>query len=184
MQFLDTIKLHILQLDEKTFLAYMGGFLLSMLLIIGGLFYYYYSAVDDLNEQIQELNKKRTEMRVLFERETLVKKQETEVNKMLKEDEHFIIANYFKKVLDKLKLEVTESHTVDTVQLEGKYREYATTARFNNLDMKQICELLEEIETNKRVYTKSLDITRTQTTPAKLNVTLVIGTLLTEIPGA
>ena len=186
MHFLDTIKLHLAQLDEKTFFAYMGGFLLGLFLIISGLFYYYYSAVDDLNEQVQELNTKRTKMRALFERETLVKKQETEVNKMLKEDENFSIGSYFQKVVDKLKLTPKSAIPGNTLQIEGKYREYTISANFsgeNALDMKQICELLEEIEANKRVYTKSLDITRAQATPTKLNVTLVIGTLLTEIPG-
>jgi len=183
MEFLDTIKNHIAQLNEKTFFAYIGGFFLGMLLIIGGLFYYYYSAVDDLTTQIEELNTKRTQMRDLFKRETLVKQQETAVNKMLKEDEYFNIGAYFKKVIDKLRLTPVEDRPGDTVQLEGKYREYTLSVRFNDLDMKQICDLLEEIELNKRVYTKSLDIVRSTTVPTKLNVTLLIGTLLTEIAG-
>lgn len=185
MQFIDTIKLHIAQLDEKKFLAYMGGFLLGTLLIMSGIFYYYYSAVEDLNDQIETLNKDRSAMRSLFERETRVKKQESDVNKMLKEDTGFNIAEEFKKICTKLSLQSNAEPILgESVQLAGKYREYTLSARFENIDMKQICELLEEIESIKRLYTKSIDITRTQSTPAKLNVTLVIGTLLTEISGA
>jgi hypothetical protein len=185
MQFLETIKLHIAQLDEKTFFAYMVGFLLGVLLIIGGITYYYYSAVGDLNEQIETLNKNRSEMRALFGRETRVKKQQADVDKMLREDTGFNITEEFKKISTKLNIPpITEPTLGESVQLGGKYREYTLSARFENIDMKQICDLLEEIESIKRLYTKSIDIVRTQSTPAKLNVTLVIGTLLPEIPGA
>lgn len=185
MQFLETIKSHIAQLDEKTFLAYIAGFLVGVLLIIGGISYYYYNAVEDLNEQITELNTKRSEMRTLFEREMRVKKQEADVNKMLKEDTGFKIGEEFKKICTKLNMQpVTEPTPGDSLQGDGKYREFTLSARFENIDMKQVCELLEEIESIKRIYTKTIDLTRTQSIPAKLNVTLVIGTLLTEIPGA
>jgi hypothetical protein len=185
MQFLENIKIHIAQLDEKTFLAYMAGFLLGTLLIVGGISYYYYSAVADLNDQITELNTKRSEMRKLFERETLLKNQEAEVLKLLKEDTSFSLPHEFKKICTALNLQPAGEPTPgDTVLLSGKYREYTLSTRFENIDMKQVCELLEAIEAVKRIYTKSIDITRTQSTPAKLNIMLVIGTLLTEIPGA
>jgi hypothetical protein len=185
MQFIDTIKFHIAQLDEKTFLAYMAGFFLGTLLIISGIFYYYHSAVADLNEQIETLNKNRSDMRGLFEREARVKKQEAEVNKMLKEDTGFLIGEEFKKICTKLNLQPTGEPTQgNTSQLSGKYTEYTLSARFENIDMKQVCDLLQEIDAIKQLYTKSIDIMRTQGMPAKLNVTLVIGTLLTAIPGA
>lgn len=185
MEFLETLKQHILQLDEKTFFAYLGGFVLGMILIMSGLIYYYYSAIEDRTIQLEALNEKRQSMRSLFERDALVKAQEAEVKKMLKEDAHFKIGDYFQKVVDKLKLKENENekNQVDTVQLEGKYRESTLTTRFQMLDMKQICDLLSEIENSKRVYTKSLDIVRSTTAPTKLDVTLAIGTLENEIPG-
>jgi hypothetical protein len=184
MEFLNTIKNHILQLDTKTFFAYVGGFLLGMLFIMGGLYYYYYDAIDDLTAQIEELNGKREKIRKLLERKTRLEQQEIEVNKLLKEDPNFIIGDYFNQVINKLKLTLKEPYTVsETPKLEGKYQEYTLPARFEAIDMKQICELLEDIENNKRVYTKSLEIVRSGTVPTKLDVTLTIGTLLNKIPG-
>lgn len=181
MQFLQNIKIHIAQLDQKTFLAYMIGFLAGNLLIMSGIFYYYYSAVADLNDQITELNGKRSEMRILFERETRVKEQEAAVKKMLSQDNAFIIAKEFKEICAKINMQPTgEPVQSESLKLQGKYREFTLSTRFDNVDMKQICELLQAIEEVKRIYTKSIDITRTQGMPAKLNVTLVIGTLLTE----
>jgi hypothetical protein len=163
----------------------MGGFLVGNLLIVSGIFYYYYSAVGELNEQITDLNAKRSEMRILFERETRVKEQEAAVKKMLSEDTGFIIAKEFKEICTKLNMQPNgEPIQSESLKLSGKYREYTLSARFDNVDMKQICELLQKIEEVKRIYTKSLDIVRGQGMPAKLNVTLVIGTLLTEISGA
>lgn len=185
MVFFDTIRYHLMQLDEKTFFAYIGGFLLGVILIACGLFYYYYSAIEERTEALHALNEKRHEMKKLFETDESVKKQETAVNKMLREDEHFKIGDYFQKVVDKVKLKDAEKekNQVNTEQLQGRYRESTLTTRFQMIDMKQLCELLGEIEQNKRVYTKSLDIVRSATAPNKLDVTLAIGTLEQEIPG-
>lgn len=185
MQFLEDIKLHIAQLDQKTFIAYMVGFLLGNLLIVSGIFYYYYSTVADFNNDFTDLNSKRSEMRMLFEREARVKKQEAEVKEMLSKDNKFIIAEEFKNICAKVNMQpVGEPVQSESLKLSGKYREYTLSMRFDNVDMKQVCELLQAIEEVKRIYTKSIDIVRAQGMPAKLNATLVIGTLLTETPGA
>jgi hypothetical protein len=183
MEILETIKYHITQLDEKTFIAYLGGFLLGMILIVGGLFYFYSSAIEERVTELNALNEQRTNMQTLFETDALVKKQEQEVKKMLQEDEYFKIGGYFKKVTDKLNLEKSEMNEINTVQLAGKYRETILMTRFQTIDMKQICDLLSEIGLTKRVYIKSLDIVRSTTAPTKLDVTLAIGTLENEIPG-
>ena len=184
MQFLEPLKLHIAQLDEKTFFAYIGGFFLCMILMSSGILYYYYSATGELHEQFDALKKQRSEMRALFEQEVQVKKQEAEVKKLLSEDPSFNIEEVFKKICEKLRLNFSSITPNTSLQLSGKYREYTLSVRFQNSDMKSVCELLEEIENNKRIYTKSIDIQRVaQSTPTKLNITLVIGTLLTEIQG-
>lgn len=183
--FLETIKSYILQLDEKTFFAYLGGFLLSVILIISGIFYYYYSSTHEFIAELDELNEQRQEVRTLFETAARVKKQEIAVDKLLKEDEGFKIGAYFKKVLDTLNMsdKVPEQNFFNVVEQEGKYRETTLTARFQMVDMKQICEVLNEIESNQRVYTKSIEIVRSKV-PNKLNVTLSIGTLdLKTVPG-
>lgn len=183
MEILETIKYHITQLDEKTFFAYLGGFLLGMILIVGGLFYFYSTAIEERITELNSLNEQRSTMRTLFETDALVKKQEQEVKKMLKEDEHFKIGDYFKKVTDKLKLNEVAQNRIETAQLEGQYKESVLTTSFQMIDMKQICDLLSEIGLTKRVYIKSLDILRSTTAPTKLDVTLAIGTLENEIPG-
>ncbi len=184
MEFLNTIKYHLTQADEKTFFAYIGGFLLGILLIIGGIFYFYLSAVDERMNELSALNEERQEVQRLFETATHVKKQEAAVDKVLKDDPYFKISQYFTDIVDTLKLsnKVTVQQP-STIEREGKYRESSLHAQFKELDMKQICELLNAIEENKRVYTKSLEIVRAKV-PTKLDVTLDIGTLLLKaIPG-
>lgn len=184
MELLNSIKYHLTQLDEKTFFAYIGGFLLGIIIIISGLFYYYYSAVDELTGELHDLNLQSQQVHTLFETAAHVKKQEAAVDKVLKEDADFKISSYFTEAVDKLKLnnKVTVQQP-STVEREGKYRETSLHAEFKELDMKQICELLSEIENNQRVYTKSLEIVRAKI-PTKLDVTLDIGTLILKaIPG-
>ena len=184
MEFLNTIKYHLTQADEKTFFVYIGGFLLGITVIIGGIFYFYLSAVDELTDELNALNEQRQEVQRLLETAAHVKKQEAAVDKVLKNDPDFKISQYFTEVVDTLRL--NDKVTVQqpsTVEREGKYRESSLHAQFKELDMKQICELLNEIEENKRVYTKSLEIVRAKV-PTKLDVTLDIGTLLLKaIPG-
>ena len=186
MNRLETIKYHITQLDEKTFFAYLGGFLLGIMLIIGGIFYYYSSAVDDLTSEFEELNKQRQEVRLLLETAARVKKQEVAVDKILKEDMEFRIGKPFEEIITKLQLKETltnkQSMNIETQEREGKYNENILHADFTALDMKQICELLKEIEDNERLYTISLEIMRSKV-PTKLDVKLAIGTLtLKTIP--
>lgn len=176
MHYLETIKQHLSQLDEKTFYSYLSGFIVGITLIMGGLMYYYFSSIDELTNQLGELNEQREQVRTLFQTAARVKKQEVAVDKVLKEDENFKIGGYFKTVLDKLSLNATQQQVSPSVEREGKYLESILSAQFTQVDMKQICELLNEIEANPRVYTKSIDIIRSKT-PNKLDITLTIGTL-------
>ncbi len=184
MQLLDTIKHHILQLDEKTFFAYIGGFILGLLLVLGGLFYYYSQASEELVTEIQELNTERTKMRKLFETYAQVRKQEVTVDKLLKENENFRIYDQFTKILEKVIPNGSAIREKPTSELKGKYLEWTLTTNISMVDMKQICELLQAIEENPRLYTKELDITRSATAANKLDVRLAIGTLdLNTTPG-
>ena len=60
---------------------------------------------------------------------------------------------------------------------EGRYQERILLARFAGMTMKELTELLQEIEFNKRVFTKELDITVAKKVPGTIDVGLTIAAL-------
>ena len=69
------------------------------------------------------------------------------------------------------------STEVSTASPEGHYQESILQARFTVLSMKEVTELLQEIELNKRVFIKELDIATSKKQANSIDVTLIIATL-------
>ena len=118
-------------------------------------------------------------MKRILTRAASVQQQRKEVDAILEEDKDFKIGGYFKDVLTKLVL--TSKKAVESpsqIDREGKYRESILNVKFTDMDMKQLSELLNEIEKNKRIFTKELEVTTSRKTPQKIDVNLTIATLL------
>jgi ribosomal protein S17E len=50
-------------------------------------------------------------------------------------------------------------------------------AKFDTMNMRQLCELLDAVEQNKRIYTKELEIIKSKKVPNTIDVNLTIATL-------
>jgi beta-lactamase regulating signal transducer with metallopeptidase domain len=57
------------------------------------------------------------------------------------------------------------------------YRESILKVELSDMNMKQLCELLDELNKNKRINTKELEITKSKTAKRSINVALTIATL-------
>ena len=104
------------------------------------------------------------------------------VEETLAKDTDFKIAGYFLKLLTKLNIkdkEVAEETT--TTDLEENYRKSELNAKFEDMTMKELTELLQEIEQNSRVATNRIDITKSKKKPKTIEVSLTISTLLPKI---
>lgn len=171
-EFLDT-------LDKKNFYIYLGSFLGAVTLILGLLIYRFYAHAWDYQRQLRLTNDMRSEVQTLLEKAARVKNQQKDVNEMLQADPNFKIAGYFQGVLAKLGLtNKEESNTVTTQERgEQEYNESILTAKFIDMTMKELSELLNVLERNKRIYTKSLEIQKSRKSTRTIEVQLIIATL-------
>ena len=182
MMFLEPVKTFISKTDSKTFFYYIIGYLAGCALLFTLIIFYYYSSLGTLQKKIKSINASREEVLAILEKYSLVQQQRLMVEETLAKDTDFKIAGYFLKLLTKLNIkdkEVAEETT--TTDLEENYRKSELNAKFEDMTMKELTELLQEIEQNSRVATNRIDITKSKKKPKTIEVSLTISTLLPKI---
>lgn len=180
MTVIEKIRLFIEAIETRDFYKYISFFFFVVLLIAGGIEFQYYRKIKYWKGRINTINELREDdVRVIRERAQQVKKQRAEVDAILEEDEDFKIGGYFKSLLGRLQL-IDKEIAEETVQIdrEDNYRESELNAKFEGMNMKQLAELLQEIEQNKRIFNKKLEITRSKKNPGTIDVQISIATLL------
>lgn len=176
MILLDRIREKLEKLDEKEFYKYCAIFLGIILLLATIIIVRYYITTSSLNKQMKRVNAMREEVKEILDKYEMVKKQREEVNALLEKDEEFILEEYLERLRNRLHLTYTiESRT--TAPRDTVYQEIAINAKFTNMNMRELTELLQELEKNKLVYTKDLDIVKSKTRPGTLDVSITIATL-------
>lgn len=179
MKILNNVQTYLNTIDEKRFYQYLIGLGVIITVIIAGILFQYYRSVRSLKAEINRINEERTEIRSLLSKARIVKKEQKEIDQLLAQDENFKIAGYFEDVIAKLGLANKKAADIQvtTPAHEGKYQESVLQAKFSGMTMKDVAELLQEIEQNKRVFTKELDIVVSPKKPGTIDVTLTIATL-------
>ena len=139
MQFFDTIRTKIDQLEPKKFIYGTAVGLGVILLFAGGLVLQYYRSVYGLKKQIGRINQYRKQAQDLLERAQEVITQRQQVDALLAEDMNFKIGGYFKDLLAKLQLSRKEKmETTQTIEREDNYLEQVLNAKFTDLNMKEL----------------------------------------------
>lgn len=178
MKIIDQLRDFIASLDEQTFYKYIGIALAGLVLAVSLLVFSYYRSVNSLLDSINTINEERERTRQILTRAERVKRQRAEVDAIISEDENFKIGGFFNDVLNSLHLSdkkiVEETSQSDK---EDKYSESILRARLTDMTMKELCELLNTLDQNKRIYTKELDILALKKTPPALEVTITIASL-------
>ena len=166
-------------LDSRDFYKYLGIVIVIITAASCVICWRYYSSTRSYLAQIQEINDQRESgIKELFESHERILVEQKQVNKLLDEDPNFKIRQHFEEILSNLRLadkKVTES--ISSVEREN-YRESILTITFAAMNMQELCELLQELEKAKRIFTKDIDIQKSNKTPDTIDVTLVIATLL------
>jgi hypothetical protein len=179
MAFFDALRIRIQHVEVKKFVLYIGIGLGVILLCAGGLIFQYYRSVSALKKRINRVNQYREQAQDILERAQEVVTQRQQVDELLAEDTDFKIGGYFKEILHKLQLTNKEKmETTQTIEREDNYLEQVLNAKFIDMNMKDLTSLLAEIEGNPRIYTRELEIKRSEKASGTIDVTLVIATLL------
>lgn len=178
MKPLDQLRDFITGLDGQTFYKYSGLALGTLILLVSLLLFSYQKSISHLLDTLSTINEERERTRVILTRAQRVKRQRAEVDAIIKEDENFKIGGFFNDVLSNLHLQ--DKKTVEETSQsdkEDKYSESILRAKLTDMTMKELCELLNTLDQNKRIYTKELDIVALKKMPPALEVTITIASL-------
>lgn len=179
MKIFDNIRNFFILLEEKDFKKYALIFFVLIFTILGFIFYRYFSKVSHLKKEIQRTNIAREDAKQLLTKHQKVKRQKILVDEILEKDKKFKILQFFDSVVEKLNLSNKVSDKkISQNDLENSadqdYIEIKLDVTLSGMNMKQVNDLLNEIENNERVYIKSLEITRPNSVPAvDVNITIV-----------
>jgi hypothetical protein len=186
VKWVESIQSYITSLDRQHLYRFIGGVLVGIILVILVVVYIRYSYIQQGLARLSDINEQRERIKVILTSAQRVKKQRQEVDAMLAKDEGFTISGYLETVLKRLHLsDKTTIGEHSQVDLENGYRESTRNIRLTGMNMKEVCELLRELEQNERIYTKELEITRSSRQPQTIDVMLSVATLepRTTIPG-
>lgn len=177
MEILDKIKDFIENLELKDFYKYLAATLGVILFIVVFLIFNFYRKIHSLNDQISLINEQRERAQRILTQAERVKRQRITVDAILSKEPDFKIGNYFDKVVTKLQLNEKKT-SIDYSHVENveDYKENILKAKLTDINMKQLCDLLNEIEANERIYTKELEII-TGKNSKTIDVNLAIATL-------
>lgn len=172
-------------LDRSQFNRYMLIGLSCILLVSGGIVIQYYRSTSALKKRIGRLNQYREQTQEILQRAHDVTAQRNSVNELLAEDIDFKIGGYFNELISSLNLTNKKKgiDSLQTIERDDSYLEQDVTAKFVDMNMKELTTLLVELENNPRIFIRELEIKRAEKTPGTIEVTLVIATLLPTTSG-
>jgi len=178
---LQQLKTYIDRLNEKKFLMYSSIVLGSLVLLIAFMMTYFFWARANRRNELEEINIERsTQVKRILLKAQQLQKQRQEVDAMLQKDPDFKIGGYVDNVLNNLGLsnKKTMESAPTTTELSTKYAESAIEITLNDINMSQLINLIVEIESEKRVYIKKLEIGCSKMSARALEVNITIATLL------
>ncbi len=178
MKFLNDLQARLALLDEKNwykYLAIAGGI---FLLLLAAILFFYYQSVSKWQERIITLNEERLEAKRLLDKAERVRKERSEVTALLEQDPNFKIKQYVQDVLESLGIRSNISaENVVVTSRDDKYSETVATYQISGITMKNLTEFLKELDENKRVFVKELDISKSKKIPRTIDVDIKIATL-------
>ncbi len=178
MEVIEKIFRFIDNLDSRQFYIYLASSLAILLLLASGIIWRYYSSIHAIQDRIETINEQRERAKRLLSQYENIKKHRTEVDALLAKNPDFKIGGYFGSVLATLGLTDKKTTADEYSRIDhNKYTEIIFKAKLTDMNMKQLCELLYTLDSNKRIYTKELEITKSKQTRKAIDVTLTIATL-------
>ena len=151
--------------------------------LCGGLFFYHNYRTAVISKSVISLNLKRKKVQELLSRKLTVDEQQAKVDELIQQDKNFLIKYYFESIIEQLNLgdKLAENPRVtmsESLMLKNKgYRELLLEVNLESLNMWQVTQLLEELEKNKRVYIKNLELESNDGAPPTVSLLLTVATL-------
>ena len=183
-KFISPITNFFFNLDEKNFNHILIGSISGIIILFGLFLYLQFHEVRRLKREMIKVNNERMQTKEILEQNEILKKQQKEVEELIAQDKQFkYIKQEFLKIIDTLNLKnnLKTDPTPVTKELEHLrsqgYEEVQLDIELTKLNMRQLTELLIELEKNKRINIKRLEIAKSKNEPTVEVQPLVISTI-------
>lgn len=179
MIWLDKIRDRLSNFEQKELFRFCLIFLAINVCIVVGLIVRHIYIQQDMQAKMVQLNKSRQSLQGILTQYQVVQQQKNKVDTALKQNKAFNIQKYFQDLMQKYGLTTQSSVSFKRQKLSNGYFEESLLISINQIDMKILCEVLQDIEQEPIVYTVSVDIAKVSAMK-KINVTMSIATLRPE----
>jgi type II secretory pathway component PulM len=176
---LDSIKDYIQGLSYKEVTRILYGYIILFMIVVGFLLYRHFNAISDAEKKMKLLNKGRQDIQIILTEYAHIKNKKNEVDLLLGKDKNFYIQKYYQDALTESNITNQSSSNLVSQTWPNGYIEESVQINLSQITMKQLCEFLQILQKNPRVFLKNLDILK-GSVDKKINVNMSIATLKTE----
>lgn len=177
MKFIERVQHYIDTLDARGFLIYaavIGGIIFALSGMI--LLWRSYS-LSSAFEQLEELNESREKVRAILTRNKQVEQEKKHIDSIINQSPDFNLIEYVTAVLTSFGIKQTRE-TLETVRTDI-YEERDLRVDIEEIDTKQLTEILQTLQDNERVTVKEVNIKRGKDRgmATTIDVTIIIAAL-------
>ena len=175
----DPIRDFIRNLDRRELLRWGGAYITLSIFVVIVILVRHVILLKDIKAKIVLLNKSRTGVQEILTKFQVVDQQKNKVVEALNRDKKFKIQIFFQTLGTKLPAARSVVPKFLRTKLASGYWQESLGLDFSQIDTKELCELLQDIENEPLVYVIFVDITRVSHAK-KFNVSMSIATLTAE----
>jgi len=181
MMLLDSIRDFVRSFDRKELRLWGSMYVAVCGFIVVGIMVWHILALKDIKKKIVVLNKSRVTVQEILTQYQAVEQQKNKVAEILKANKNLTIQKFFQELQAKFPAAQHATSVYSHKVLPNKYTEESMALSFSNIDTKQLCDILQEIENQQLVYVTldGIDISKISH-GKKINVKMSIATLREE----
>lgn len=172
---LEFIQDYLYGLNQKEAIRIIVVYFVFFGLVVGFLFFRHFNLLHDIQEKSKLLNKARQEIQVVLTEYDNLKNKKNEVDQILLKDKNFYLVKYYQDTIQNSSITNKTCSALVVQTGPAGYDEESLQIGFSQITMKQLCEFIESVQGNHRVFVKNLDITKGPV-PKKINANLTIAT--------
>lgn len=173
---LESMKDYIQGLNYKEFVRLLCAYILLFMILIAFFLHRHFNAISDIEQKTKLLNKARQEVQLILTEYDHIKSKKSEVDALLAKDKNFYIQKYYQDTIATLNISNQTASNLISQTWPNGYIEDSVQINLSAITMKELCEFLEAIQANTRVFVKNLDIVK-GSVDKKINVNMSIATL-------
>ena len=172
---LESVKDYIQGLNQKEIARILLSYFVGFILLVGFLLYRHVNIIADAEQKNKLLNKARQEVQAILTEYDTIKNKKNEVDILLAKDKNFYLVKYCQDTLGTLHMTSSSPLSLVSQVWPNGYTEESVQINISLVTMKQLCELLQALQTTPRVFVKNLDIVKAS--EKKININMSVATL-------